>query len=66
MKKVQRATVTVEEFAAMVGISRFSAYRELRDGNVPHLRLGKRIVIPRAALERWLDNCGGKAPAATA
>jgi excisionase family DNA binding protein len=58
--KPARATVTVEEFADMVGISRFSAYRELRDGNVPHLRIGKRIVIPKAALNRWLENCGAK------
>jgi excisionase family DNA binding protein len=56
--------MTVEEVAYELGISRFSAYREVKDGNLPHIRSGKRILIPRVAFDNWLATCGGKIPAA--
>ena len=59
-----KAAMSVEEFADYVGIGRYTAYKAVRDGHVPFIRLGKRIVIPRAALDRWLENCGGKNTAA--
>ena len=53
-----RRTVTVEEAAEMVGISRTTAYETLRiDGailGVQPLRVGRRVLIPRAALLRAL------------
>lgn len=50
-----RLTLTVEEFAAAVGISRNLAYDGVRSGAVPHIRVGRRILIPRIAVERWLS-----------
>jgi hypothetical protein len=41
-------------------LSRASAYEAVRTGQMPSLRFGKRIVVPRAALNRMLsqaDNC---------
>ena len=52
----ERLTYSVEEFAALTGVSRGTAYEAVRLNQVPAIRLGKRrIVIPRAALERLLD-----------
>jgi excisionase family DNA binding protein len=51
---------SVEEFAIEIGISRAIAYRELRKGTIPSIRVGKRFVIPRAAIAEWLRNCGGR------
>ncbi len=52
---VERRTVSIEEFAAAVGISRTSAYNLARRGEVPGLiKLGGRYVVARAALERLL------------
>jgi excisionase family DNA binding protein len=56
MSKVEeRLTVTVEEAAAMIGISRALAYELVRRGVLPHLRLARRIVISRRAVERMID-----------
>lgn len=45
-----RATLTVDEAAALCGVSRGTAYEAIRRGDLPHLRLGRRIVVPRARL----------------
>ena len=43
-------TVTVEQAARILGISRTSAYECVRTGDLPSLRFGRRIVIPAVAL----------------
>jgi len=48
---VERLTLSVEEAALMLGISRALAYELVRRGDLPRLRLGRRIVVPRRALE---------------
>jgi excisionase family DNA binding protein len=45
---------TVSETAAMLGISRSHAYDLVTEGQLPHLRLGRRIVVPRHAIEALL------------
>jgi excisionase family DNA binding protein len=46
----------------MLGISRSSAYECVRRGELRALRLGRRLVVPRSALEELL----GGTPGATA
>jgi excisionase family DNA binding protein len=48
-------TVTVAEAAASLGISRASAYRAAGRGELGAIRIGRRLVIPRAALKRLLE-----------
>ena len=50
-----RATLTVEEAAAVLGIGRTLAFELARTGQIPTIRLGRRILVPRVALERMLD-----------
>ena len=45
---------TVEEVAAILGVGRATAYRCANTGEIPALRLGRRLFIPRAALARML------------
>ena len=53
----QRLVYTVEEAATLLGISRSFAYEAVQDGRVPSMRIGRRILVPKAALERFLaDN----------
>jgi len=51
------AAMTAEQALALLGgvISRASFYAAIRRGEVPHRRLGKRIIIPRHAFLRWLE-----------
>ncbi|TSE03753.1 helix-turn-helix domain-containing protein [Mesorhizobium intechi] len=50
-----RRTVTVEEAAKALGIGRNAAYEGVRHGQIPAIKIGKRLLVPRAALERMLD-----------
>jgi excisionase family DNA binding protein len=50
-----RLTLTVEEAAAALGISRASAYEAVRRSEIPSLRIGRRVLVPRVALNRMLD-----------
>jgi excisionase family DNA binding protein len=49
-----RATFSVEEFAEIFGLSRTSAYVATNNGTVGTVRIGRRLIIPRAAIERLL------------
>jgi excisionase family DNA binding protein len=47
-------TYTVEEAAKLLRISRGSAYAAARAGELPTVRIGKRLLVPRARLEELL------------
>lgn len=49
-----RLTLTVNEAAKMLGISRGLAYQMVKMGKIPSVRFGKRILVPRSALEKLL------------
>ena len=57
MKQENKLTYSVIEMAELLGIGRSKAYELVRSGTVPSLRLGKRIVIPKLALSRFLAEC---------
>jgi excisionase family DNA binding protein len=52
-------TLTIEEAAKVLRISRASAYEAARRGELPTVRIGKRLLVPQAALDRLLS--GGAA-----
>ncbi len=51
----QRETTSVEEAARRLGIGRSTAYLAAKRGQLPTLRLGRRVVVPTAALDRLLS-----------
>ena len=54
----ERLTFTVVEAATLLGIGRNSAYEAIKAGILPSVQIGKRILIPRAALEQFLLKAG--------
>lgn len=48
-------TITVDEAAMRLGISRNSAYSAAQRGDLPAVKIGRRIVIPRRAFEELLS-----------
>lgn len=50
-----RLTYTVDEAADLLGISRSLAYELVRLGELPSLRLGRRILIPRRAVHELVE-----------
>jgi excisionase family DNA binding protein len=47
-------TMTVEEAAKAIGCSRGLAYEAARRGELPTVRLGRRLFVPRARLLEML------------
>jgi excisionase family DNA binding protein len=56
MTMLQRLTYTVEEAGDLLGISRGSAYNLVRTGQIPALRMGRRLLVSRVALEDLLGH----------
>jgi excisionase family DNA binding protein len=50
----ERLAYTVTETASALGIGRTVAYDLIRRGEIPHVRIGRSIRIPRASLDSWL------------
>ena len=56
----EKLVLTVPEAGELLGISRAQAYLMAKRGLLPVLHLGRRIVVPRPALMRMLENAGSK------
>ncbi len=54
----ERICLTVPEAARVLRISRNFCYELVRQGVLPSVRLGKRILIPRVRLEKVLAEGG--------
>jgi excisionase family DNA binding protein len=52
--RVERSTMTVDEAAEVLGISRTSAYECVRRGELRAIRLGRRLVVPRLVVDQLL------------
>ena len=63
--QIERRTVTVQEAASISGVGRNKAYEAVRSGEIPAIRIGKRLLVPIVALERLLTTPGSN-PAASA
>lgn len=51
----QRATYTVEEASAILGISRSAAYEYVKAGHLAAVRIGRRILVPKITLDQLLN-----------
>lgn len=51
---MDKQTLTVPEAAKVLGIGRAAAYEAARTGQIPTIKIGKRILVPMAALEQLL------------
>jgi excisionase family DNA binding protein len=49
-----RATLTVEEAALLIGIGRSTAYDAINRGELPHVRIGRRVLVLRQPLLEML------------
>lgn len=49
--------VEVPLVAAWLSVSINSAYLAVRRGEIPSVRIGRRLLVPRGALQRLMDGC---------
>ena len=54
--EIERLTLSVAEAAKVLGISRNTAYELVRQEQIPYIRFGKRILIPRKRLVAILED----------
>lgn len=52
---MERMTMTVQEKASHLGISKPKAYELAHSANFPAVHVGKRILIPTEAFKEWLN-----------
>jgi excisionase family DNA binding protein len=51
----ERRTISVEEAGRILGVSRGAAYAYAKEGSLPTIRLGKRLLVPKSALDKMLQ-----------
>ncbi len=51
----QRLTLSVEEAAKILGIGRNLCYDRVKTGEIPVIKVGRRLLVPRRALEKLLE-----------
>ena len=54
-------SASVASLAAHLGLGERSVRSAIRRNEIPHIRLGKRIILPRHAIAEWLKNAGREA-----
>ena len=50
-----KLTLSVEEAAKVLGISRNLCYDRVKTGEIPVIKIGKRLLVPKKALEKLLS-----------
>ena len=51
--------LSVKETSALLHISEKTVYKQIKQGDLPHVRFGRVIRIPRFGLERWICDQAG-------
>ena len=50
-----KMTLSVEEAAKVLGIGRNLCYDRVKTGEIPVIKIGRRLLVPRRALEKLLE-----------
>lgn len=51
---MERTTLTAQEAASYLGVSYWSLLNMARQGQVPHSRVGKKLVFRKQTIDQWL------------
>lgn len=53
MMNAQKQWLSPKEVAAELSISKSSVYNAIRNNEIPHKRIGKRLIIPKSFLDKF-------------
>lgn len=56
--EAEKLVYTIAEAGEKLSLSRPSMYLAIQRKSIPFIRVGRRILIPRSALEKFLSNAG--------
>ena len=54
MSDQDRRTISVEEAGQLLGLSRASSYQAAATGELPTIRIGRRLLVSKAAIRKLL------------
>jgi excisionase family DNA binding protein len=60
MPEDDRLVLEVPEAGRMLGLSRNASYEAAKRGDLPTIRIGKLIRVPKAAFHAMLERAGAK------
>jgi excisionase family DNA binding protein len=60
MDSAQRPYYLPDELKQFLPVCRSIIYRELKAGNIPSMRVGKRVFVPKDKFHAWFNSLGGK------
>lgn len=53
---MEKLVYTVTETAKLLNIGMNKAYELIQQNEIPNVRVGRKFLIPKEALEKWLTN----------
>ncbi len=56
MQESSRLFLSRTEARIRIGVSLPTLERRIKDGTIPHIKLGSRVLIPLAALDRLVES----------
>lgn len=57
-QKQETETYTIPEAGKRLRIGRNQAYAAAKRGEIPTIKIGRRLVVPKSAFERFLESAG--------
>ena len=63
MVTTEKLVLSVPEAGELLGVSRAHAYLMVKQGRLPVIKFGRRLVVPRPALMRMLESVTPGCPA---
>jgi len=48
--------LTVAQVTELLHISRMTLYRHMRAGDLPYIKIGRRVLFKKADIEAWLES----------
>jgi excisionase family DNA binding protein len=58
----ERVVYTVPEAGRLLGLSRNGSYEAAKRGEIPTIRIGRRLLVPKIPFHRMLDAAGTGTP----
>jgi excisionase family DNA binding protein len=52
---IERRTLSVADAGKALGLGRSAAYNAAKSGELPTLRIGRRVLVPKAALDQMIE-----------
>jgi excisionase family DNA binding protein len=50
----EKIALNVNEAAELIGVSQTTIYKKVKTGEIPHKKVGSRIIFHRGLIEAWL------------